>query len=87
MTQYDYTKSPVAVDALTSEIQKSAISTALDYISTFGAACSVFFKSDLSVGDKSLLDGLITVHAGTPLAQNQSQPVSIQLLPHLQRKQ
>lgn len=86
MTQYDYAKSPVAIDALTSEIQKSAIATALDYISTFGAVCSVFFKADLSAGDKTILDGVVSAHAGTPLVQNQIQSVNISTIPSFSAK-
>lgn len=77
MTEYDYTKTPVSVDRLTVEIQASAIVTALDHITTFGAALSIFFKADLADGDKTILDGLVTAHGGLPLPENVTQTVNI----------
>lgn len=67
MTEYDYTKTPCAIDRLTKEIQTSIISTTLDHINLFGTALSIFFVSDLSVGDKTLLDTIVTNHNGIPL--------------------
>jgi len=70
MTQYDFTKTPVAVDRLTQEIQQSSIITALDHISMLGSALSIFFKADLSTDDQTTLSTIITNHSGLPLPQN-----------------
>ena len=70
MTEYDYTKSPCAVDRLTQEIQTSSIITALDHINLLGSALSIFFKDALSEGDVTTLDTLVTNHGGQPLPQN-----------------
>lgn len=68
MTEYDYTKSPVAVDRLVQEIQLSAIVTVLDHVSTLDSALSIFFVSDLSAGDKTILDTIVANHSGIGLA-------------------
>jgi hypothetical protein len=81
MTEYGYTKTPVSVDRLTVEIKASAIIIALDHITTFGSALSIFFKADLSEGDQAILDGLVAAHDGTPLSQNFVQNVAVQSQP------
>lgn len=58
-----------AVDSarLVSEIQASAILTALDSVKTEGDVLSVTFKEELSGGDSTVLSDLVSVHDGTPL--------------------
>lgn len=77
MTTYSYTKTPIAIDRLTKEINTSAIITALDHMNLFGAALDIIFKADLSDGDKTILDGLVAAHDGTPLPSNASTPVEV----------
>jgi hypothetical protein len=81
MTTYSYTKTPVALDRLTQEIQQSAIIVALDHISSYGEALDINFKNDLSNDDKTILDSLVTAHNGQPLPQNSVQNVIIQSQP------
>lgn len=81
MTQYDYTKSPVAIDSLSQQIQQSSILTALDHINLLGNALSVFFKADLSVNDLATLDTLVANHNGVPLSSNQTQIVAVSSAP------
>lgn len=81
MASYNYTMTAIAIDRLTQEITKSAIITALDHITGLGASIDIFFKADLSVGDKTILDGVIAVHSGLPLNQNIPQPVLVQNTP------
>jgi len=76
-SEYDYTISPVAVDALTQQIQQSSIITALDYINALGSSVSIFFKAALSTEDKATLDTVIAAHNGVPLVQNQVQNVNV----------
>lgn len=64
---YSYTKSPISLDRLAQEIQTSSIVTALDHMNYFGSALDIFFKAVLSDDDKSILDGIVTNHGGTPL--------------------
>lgn len=67
MSQYDYTKYPVAIDSLAQQINTSAIVTALDHITTYGSSLSILFKTDLSGGDKTVLDAIVANHDGKPL--------------------
>lgn len=57
-----------AVDSttLTSQIAVSAITIALDHIDTGAGVCSIYFKAALSVGEETLLDGLVAAHTGVP---------------------
>ena len=77
MTEYDYTKSPCAIDSLTQQIQQSAIVTSLAHCNLFGDALTIFFNADLSDGDKTILDGIVAAHDGVPLLQNVAAPVEI----------
>jgi hypothetical protein len=81
MSQYDYTKAPVSSDRLTQEIQQSAITVALDHISSIGTLISIFFKLDLSDAEKAILDTIVTNHTGQPLPQNTADPVVITAMP------
>ena len=68
MANYTYTKSPVDIDTLTEDILSSDISSATFSYSTFNAPnnLSLFFVGDLSVPDKTTLDGIVTAHTGIP---------------------
>lgn len=70
MSQYVYTKSPVALDSLEAQIAASSIVTAIDIDNTnvFGDQLTLAFKADLSDPDKSTLDALVDAHDGVPLA-------------------
>ena len=63
----DFPNQTVDAGRLHSEIQSSAILTALDGVSTKGGDCDVLFKDALSTGDSTVLDGLVAVHDGVPL--------------------
>lgn len=77
MSEYTYTKSPIALDRLTQEIQQSVITVALDHINLLGEALSIFFKSDLSNDEISVLNGIVDGHSGELLEQNQLVSVRI----------
>lgn len=64
----DFPNGKVDSSRLTQEIQQSPIVTALDRIDTGGDTCNIWFKAALSLGDATLLDGLVAVHSGLPLA-------------------
>lgn len=68
MTEYDYTKTPCDIGSLTQQIQLSSIAGSLDHMMLFGSALSIFFTADLSAGDKTTLDNLVSTHDGTPLS-------------------
>lgn len=68
VTSYSYTKE-VNVDKLKLEIIASAIVHALENIVLNGTDLIITFKDAISVGDKTLLDGLITAHVNTPLGK------------------
>jgi len=66
-TQFTYTKTPVAADALTQEIQQSSITKALDHVSTLGDQLTILFKADLSEAEEATLGTLVNNHTGIPL--------------------
>jgi len=68
--QNDFPNHKVATDRLLSEVRESAIITAVDYVNTSGDDCDVWFKDALSVGDETVLDGLVAAHSGEPLPEN-----------------
>ena len=61
----DFKNGTVSSGRLTVEIQNSAIVSAVDYINTNGNECDIWFKAELSVGDKTILDGVVADHDGT----------------------
>ena len=76
----DFPNHAVQTTRLTMEIQASTIVTALDRIDTSGDDCGIWFKSALSVGDKTTLDGVVHVHSGAPLP-TEVQPVLLSGVP------
>lgn len=52
------------------EVAGSSIVTALDYMGRNGGTLDVWFKAELSSGDKDLLDALVAAHSGDPLDTN-----------------
>jgi len=82
MTTYNYniTDFPnhkIDVDRLTSEIRNSAITIALDHIDSDNSSASIIFKSDISSGEKTVLDNIVAAHSGNPLPENVIQQVKI----------
>lgn len=73
---YNFNK-VVASDRLESEIRTSAITIALDYITTNGAELSIRFKAVLPQVDQDILTGVVNAHVATPLPDNQVRPVAI----------
>jgi len=82
-TKYTYSISEdtpndkVASDRLTQEIRDSDIVTALDYINTDGDELDIWMKDELSSGDETILDGIVSTHSGEPLPENVAQDVNI----------
>ena len=74
-TKYTYTISTdfpnekVDASRLTKEIQDSSITTVLNYITYNNSAdkCDVWFDTDLSTEDKTILDTVVANHSGEPL--------------------
>lgn len=71
----DFPNHVVATDRLLVEVRASAIVTAVDYINTSGDDCDIWFKADLSSGDKTLLDGIVAAHSGEPMPAESSRVV------------
>lgn len=84
MMLYPFTKD-VNAEQLASEIRKSAIVTALDYISTVGTAVSVYMKDTLSPGDETILNGVVAAHVKNPYFS--SPPVDDDGAMYVRRKQ
>jgi hypothetical protein len=78
---YNYIKTPVAIDSLKESIQLSSIITALDYITYDSGTIHIYFKDSLSVNDKSTLDTLVANHTGEPLPENKKSIVEITSIP------
>lgn len=74
---FTYTKSPVSIDRLKSEITTSLITIALDYINLFGDNLDIYFKTDLPPSDKSILDLIILDHTGEPFATEDNKAICI----------
>jgi hypothetical protein len=74
LTKYTYSISgdfPYAKmdsDRLVQEIEYSAIVTVLRRINTEDDVCDIWFADALSQDDETILDGLVNVHCGDPLA-------------------
>lgn len=64
----DFPNQKVATDRLTQEINNSSIIIGLSYITSDPLTVLLFFKSDLSIDEKTTLDGIVAVHSGEPLA-------------------
>lgn len=65
----DFPNHKVAPDRLTKEISDSAIVTALDYITTDGSTCNIWFKAVLSDPDEETLNAIVAAHSGEPLPE------------------
>ena len=62
----DFLNKKVATDKLTKEIESANITVSLLYINTAGDVCDIWFKTYLSLVEKSILDGVVAVHNGEP---------------------
>jgi len=60
----DFPNSKVSSDRLTYEIQESPISKFLEYITTEGDNCNIWFEEPLSSQEETTLDELVAVHSG-----------------------
>lgn len=81
---YTYTKTPVALDSLTLEIQESNITIALDHITNTGAETDnlqIVFKDLLSAGEITLLNTVVTNHTGVSLPDNEAKLVTLSNIP------
>lgn len=78
---YTYTKEPVAPDSLTQAIQNSAIVVALESVFVNGDDdLNIQMKAELSNGDETILDGLVSEHDGVSLVQETVIQKSVRLL-------
>lgn len=84
MNKYSYEKEVYSIDRLTYEIQQSTIITALDHIDALGNNIDIYFKTELSEGDETTLDGLVDIHGGTPMPNNYIAPVEITNIPSIE---
>lgn len=68
MTQYNFSKTPVALDHLERDIRASAsITVALDHSTWTDPDLSVIFRADLSADEQTALAAIVAAHDGTPL--------------------
>jgi hypothetical protein len=65
MTKYTYTKT-VRSDQLEDEIKASSITIAEHHIDTSGPDIDIWFQTDLSVGEITILDALVAAHIPVP---------------------
>lgn len=60
----DFPNGIVNIDTFTDEIEGSSIIKELDYITVGSGDCSIHFKTDLTAGEITTLDGLVAAHLG-----------------------
>lgn len=72
----DFLNQTVATDRLSKEITTSAITIALDYITTSGDNCDIWFKNSISIEEEGILDTIVGTHTGNPLSAP-AQPVEL----------
>jgi hypothetical protein len=65
----DFPNSIVSTSSLTREIQDSEIKVSLLQINTASGICDVWFKSSLSLVEKSILDRLVAIHSGIEVSE------------------
>jgi hypothetical protein len=63
--QYNYTKT-INPEQLSREIQSSAITVALDFVTSLGTDVSIFFKAELSPDELTILNNLVSNHIALP---------------------
>jgi len=69
--QNDFPNSKINIDTLTYEIRSSSITHALDFISTNGDECDIWFKEALSeIDSTSTLPTLISDHQGNEILES-----------------
>jgi len=76
MLSFVYTKTPVEGTRLSQEISSSAITIAVDHVTTVADQLTIVFKADLSDAEVTILDAIVAAHTGAPLAQS-TQAVSV----------
>lgn len=83
MSQYIYSitidtaNSIVDLDKLTQQVEDSAIVSVLQQVSTNNDQLTIEFDSNLTAGDKVLLDGIVDSHDGIPLPEVPSEPTEV----------
>ena len=65
----DTANAKLANSKLKSEVQASAIVTAIDYINSLGDVLDIYMKDVLSAGDETVLDGVVAAHDGVPIIE------------------
>jgi hypothetical protein len=75
MTEYiynisDFPNDKVSSDRLNLEIHSSAITISLDHIDTNSLLAMIYFKTDLSISEKEILDTIIANHSGETLPES-----------------
>lgn len=78
---YVYTKETYDLARLTQEINLSIITIALDHINATGNELSIIFKAEISNDEKTILDGIVAVHDGTPLPDTYIQNIKGEVTP------
>jgi len=87
MSTYIYTKTPVSLERLALEISLSSITVGQDtaLTSLFGSQLTIGFKADLSEGEVTTLNDLVSAHTGAPLIITPPvQPVTLAVSPEPQ---
>jgi len=78
--QNDFPNHKVAGDRLVTEIRSSSITVVADGVNTQGDVCDVWFKDELSLAEKDVLDRLVAAHSGEPLP-DEARPVRLEGVP------
>ena len=78
---YNYTKEVFDINRLIDDVRISGIVTALDNITALGSNITITFKADLSVGDETLLNDVVTNHTGEPMPDDFVQKIEGEVTP------
>ena len=70
MAEYIFEKE-INSNRLVKEIRDSNITIALDYITTAGTSCSIFFKADLNSDEYYTLNNIVSSHINTALPEDE----------------
>ena len=72
----DFPNGAVIAHLLMEEVRASSITIALDNVSTLGDVCDVWFKDEITAGEKAVLDALVSAHTGVQSIFQLAQPVA-----------
>ncbi len=78
----DFPNNKVATDKLQQEIGESSITIGIDFIAADATNCDIWFKTSISSGEETTLDGIVAAHDGEVLSIEELRDTSGKLRVH-----